>query len=800
MDRRISLNNRYVIKKVIRTERYGILYDADDSLNSRSVWIWELFYGKNQTREEDGITVRLLDPDLTDNYEKAISALKKKIEFLRKSSCVIPILDFFSENGTFYYVMEATDSHSLREAAELKASLSETANPISERRLMTGMIPILETLWGLHEKGYIHYGITPDTLIMDTKGHILLQGVGNPITTDHRDDRSVHFSEAFSGSEIFDTEQKQGAWTDIYSMMAVLYYLLTGIKPLSTVERILFDNLSSPKELDKTISADVSSIIMKGMALRADERYKDEKAVIADIKRVFPDEEKLKKRKGRRLAAGLIIAAVITLIGGGAYYRRNRVRLYFNGEDTVSFYLLPEIKKPAPLLNREDSQNDVEECISGIKERVEVLTEGEKYLWDVMSSGQVRVTIPSKVLGDANREYRINYTLINPWVITRILEGDIEKRDYILRKAWVIADKKTDEYKDKLIVKPENSLMNYQIQKNDDSSSIALPDEALGYGIDMSMFNLRTEYIVDIDVDPEKAGDFFDSSFQAGCFNIDLDEISAYTTNTLYTLSEDKKHMLLMTNQETEPLIRTAAHNIISNPLPGYVPCIYSRDHIVWQDPKSTLIPGENQVNITRIKGPYQLICYPTAWSYTWEFHLKENFDMLGVEYAYGVSMDTKERCIAWSLSKPLEMKMALLCNLSNRLSIGNHFQAWITDCIIEQGDKRDIIISFKMSNKEEAVSEYTMLDKLIISDLILGDCISMTKEDLPEEGNIKITMIFDTAPYVNDIWEMEKIVSLLDAHVLVESYPTDTFIQYIDRNGNIIKEESAREMAEKIS
>ena len=794
----ILLNGRYILKNIIRTERYGILYNASDQLKAQPVWIWELFYPKKQVRENDGISVRLLEPDIAEAYEKGVTALIDKISILQETGGgVVKIIDRFLQNGTFYYVMEAAESHSIREAAELKASLSEKSNPISEKHLMTGIIPVLETLQKMHDMGYIHYGITADSLIMDTDGRILLQGAGNPIISGERDDRSVHFSEVFSGSEIFDMDQEQGAWTDIYSLMSVLYYLLTGTKPPSSVERIFIDDLKLPKELDQSISADTSAIIMKGMALRADERYKDAKSVIAEIRRVFPDEEKLKKARRKRVALGLITIAAVAVFGGTRYYQKNRVRLYFKGEDTVSFYIDPEIKKRAYSINHEEDPDDVEKCLTGIEERVKVLTEGEKYLWDVMKTGRVRVTLPGKIFGDADIRSSIKRDLTEPWVITRYLEGNVGKRSYFFPAAWVIDGMKTDEKEDKLIVMPEGSLLRYHVQENNDP----VRDEGLEWGKDMITFDLRTvneKYLVDIEVDPEKAGKFFDSPVPAGSFNKDLDEVGGCTIDAIYTLSEDKRHMSLMADRATEPLLRTLAHNITSDPLPGYLPCIYRRDHITWQDPASTLIPGEKQVDYSKIKGDHYLICYTATWSYTWEEELKELYDKLGIEYAYGVSTDTGERCIACKMSKPIDMDIALLCEPKNSISIADNKSIYIRNKVIEQGDERTVVVSFSVRNDADPEDmAYTKDDKLNINGLLLGDCVSMTVEDLPEREEKQFTMVFDTGPYISNIWDMEQIVSLLDAHTIGYKRSSNTILQQIDKNGDVLKEDSAKEMAE---
>ena len=49
----------------------------------------------------------------------------------------------------------------------------------------------------------------------------------------------------------------------------------------------------------------------------------------------------------------------------------------------------------------------------------------------------------------------------------------------------------------------------------------------------------------------------------------------------------------------------------------------------------------------------------------------------------------------------------------------------------------------------------------------------------------------------VSNIWDMEQIVSLLDAHTIDYKRSSNTILQQIDKNGDVLKEDSAKEMAE---
>ncbi len=79
--------------------------------------------------------------------------------------------------------------------------------------------------------------------------------------------------EEFAPIELNSTKGERGAATDIYSLAATLYYLLTGQKPASAMDRkVGTASLSPPKTINPRISEPVNRAIVKGMELQAEAR------------------------------------------------------------------------------------------------------------------------------------------------------------------------------------------------------------------------------------------------------------------------------------------------------------------------------------------------------------------------------------------------------------------------------------------------------------------------------------------------------------------------------------------------
>jgi hypothetical protein len=101
----------------------------------------------------------------------------------------------------------------------------------------------------------------------------LARGIDNPLTS-----RGVRI-DGFTPIELYSNSVKQqkrrGAWTDIYSLAATLYVLLTGQQPVNAIDRKdQNQRLIPPKELNNQISNRVNNAIIHGMELEPENRPK----------------------------------------------------------------------------------------------------------------------------------------------------------------------------------------------------------------------------------------------------------------------------------------------------------------------------------------------------------------------------------------------------------------------------------------------------------------------------------------------------------------------------------------------
>lgn len=263
------LHERYLVGKLLSSNGQGATYIAYDTAVSCKVLLNEYM--------PDGLCVRVKGkPTISVNYNnlaqyKALMAeyteLNKSLAKMRSlSSHLSPTLGLFAENNSTYAVYEYIDG------VRLVDYLKENAGELSWSEVSAMFPPLFTTLSLVHNAGVLHRGISPDTIYVTDKGELKLTDFCiSAVRTANTELKNEIFS-GYAAPEQYSAASRQGTWTDVYGICAVLYRILTGSKPDSANVRLEKDNLYTPQELNSNIPKHVSDVIMKGMSLSGDDR------------------------------------------------------------------------------------------------------------------------------------------------------------------------------------------------------------------------------------------------------------------------------------------------------------------------------------------------------------------------------------------------------------------------------------------------------------------------------------------------------------------------------------------------
>ncbi|MBI3652993.1 MAG: SUMF1/EgtB/PvdO family nonheme iron enzyme [Acidobacteria bacterium] len=228
-----------------------------------------------------GNTVALKENFFTD--ERMIKAFEHEARLLAglRHPALIRVFDHFSENDGQFLVMEHIAGDNLTEVLEkrkMRIPPVGVPKPFEVEEVMLWAEQLLDALDYLHNQQYpiIHRDIKPQNLKLTQRNQIMLLDFGlakgNSSTTMLRTTSGSLLGYTPSYAPI---EQIQGGGTeprsDLYSLGATLYHLVTGISPLSAVIRAEAflggepDPLRPPMQLNPDLWPEFSALLMKAL-------------------------------------------------------------------------------------------------------------------------------------------------------------------------------------------------------------------------------------------------------------------------------------------------------------------------------------------------------------------------------------------------------------------------------------------------------------------------------------------------------------------------------------------------------
>ncbi len=289
-----------------------------------------------------------------------------------KSPNVVRVLDYFEENENCYIVLEYLEGQTLFEYIKEKGCLST-------QLLFTAANQLLNALSEIHSLGLIHRDIAPDNIMVmsgntDEKEPFRLKlfdfGTARELG---RSEYTCTLKDGYTPIEQLSSDEKQGAFTDLYALSGVLYFCLTGKKPESAYSRLLDDDLKKPSELGVQIEADLEKVLMKGLALQPEERYQSAGEMLNDMEKAmpkkkeedrFPEGNTVHHKKRGILAAVCAMAAIVIAIAF-AFFNKGSGTLQYDPESMYKVTLTPTDEFTVAGYN---------ESIESLKERLNIFS------------------------------------------------------------------------------------------------------------------------------------------------------------------------------------------------------------------------------------------------------------------------------------------------------------------------------------------------------------------------------------------------------------------------------------------
>jgi len=247
---------------------------------------------------------------------------------------IVPIYDVGLHQGQHYFVMKFMDGGSLKSVAGNRTFM---VSKEGQRRAASIMATVARAVHHAHQRGVIHRDLKP--------ANILLAKDGTPAVTDFGLAKSLQGNPGLTPStDVVGTpsymapEQAMGKekgiiQSDVYSLGAVLYELLTGKPPfegisgLDTVNQVLHAEPKPPRKIEPQVDRDLEIICLKCLDKDPIKRYASADDLAADLDR-WGKGEPIKARpvkfperawrwcKRKPGIAALCTALVLVTVGG----------------------------------------------------------------------------------------------------------------------------------------------------------------------------------------------------------------------------------------------------------------------------------------------------------------------------------------------------------------------------------------------------------------------------------------------------------------------------------------------------
>ena len=257
------LANRYLLGKVLGFGGFGITYIGWDQVLMRKVAVKEYLPGECSTRIPGDEKVTIFDGEKGKQFYKGIDTFldeAKKLMQFQNLDGIVKVYDCFEENATAYIVMECLEGETMgkRLGKNEKLTMEETLNM---------MMPIISALKEIHKTGLIHRDIAPDNIFLLDDGEVKLLDFGSAryIALAQSKSLSVIIKPGYAPPEQYQTHGNQGPWTDVYSLAATMYRMLTGVVPEDAMERLAEDTLLPPSKLGVKILKDQETALLNAL-------------------------------------------------------------------------------------------------------------------------------------------------------------------------------------------------------------------------------------------------------------------------------------------------------------------------------------------------------------------------------------------------------------------------------------------------------------------------------------------------------------------------------------------------------
>jgi|GEM_PF-2045600 len=247
----------------------------------------------HQTSLDRSVAVKIFRTELTSNPEKmAVFMQEAKAAASLKNPNIIPLYDSIEHEGAYYFVMEYVNGKTV---ADILAS-----GPMPWKKVMQIGLSMAQALdYALAGQKLLHRNIKPSNIILDDDGTAKLADLGLTTYMDNRylseqiQIRHLDFLPNYLSPEQARCKTTLESKTDMYSLGATMYHMLTGqgpfqeYEPMQVLDMHISGHLPNPRDIVPSIPVSVAQLITRLMMKDPNDRFATWNEAIKEMKKVL---------------------------------------------------------------------------------------------------------------------------------------------------------------------------------------------------------------------------------------------------------------------------------------------------------------------------------------------------------------------------------------------------------------------------------------------------------------------------------------------------------------------------------
>ena len=231
----LLLHGQFKIEKFLNAGGFGVTYLAKDSLD-RTVVIKECFPSSMCRRQENIVLAR--SPAHQKEFESVVKHFGREARRLSKLDHppIVGIHQVFEDNQTAYMALDFVRGRDLLDI------IDDPRRQLHPMEIKDILLKVLEAVHYIHSNDVLHRDISPDNILIDEKGDPVLIDFGAANEKATRASRALSalhvVKDGYSPHEFYLAGSNQDASSDLYSLGATMYHVLTGEAPPDSQTRV----------------------------------------------------------------------------------------------------------------------------------------------------------------------------------------------------------------------------------------------------------------------------------------------------------------------------------------------------------------------------------------------------------------------------------------------------------------------------------------------------------------------------------------------------------------------------------